>query len=93
MHEKIIEKYLVERAESIGALVRKTAWVGRNACPDRLVMLPHATVWVEVKAPNQTPTPAQAREHDRMRQHGQIVWVVDSKQTVDNLIQILGEGL
>lgn len=93
MREKDIETYLVKQAQAIGALVRKVTWVGLNHCPDRLIMLPNITVWVEVKAPGQTPRAGQQREHERLRQHGQIVWVVDSKGAVDNLIKILGDGL
>lgn len=92
MREKDIETYLVRQAQAIGALVRKVTWVGINYCPDRLIMLPHITVWVEVKAPNQKPRAGQQREHERMRQHGQLVYVVDSYQAVDDLIAKLLES-
>ena len=91
--EKDIETYLVKQAQTLGALVRKVSWIGLNHCPDRLIMLPHITVWVEVKAPDQTPRAGQQREHDRMRQHGQTVYVVDSLQAVDDLIKTLGREL
>lgn len=92
MREKDIEIYLVKQAEALGALVRKTTWVGINHCPDRLIMLPNITVWVEVKAPNQSPRAGQQREHERMRQHGQLVYVVASYQAVDDLIAKLLEA-
>lgn len=93
MREKDIENYLVQQAKAIGALVRKVSWVGLNHCPDRLIMLPRITVWVEVKAPGEKPRAGQQREHDRMRKHGQIIHVVDSKESVDELIRILGREL
>lgn len=93
MREKEVENYLVKQAQAIGALVRKVSWVGLNHCPDRLIMLPHITVWVEVKAPGEKPRPGQQREHERMREHGQIVYVVDSKESADELIQVLGRHL
>lgn len=93
MREKDVENYLVQQAKAIGALVRKVSWIGLNHCPDRLIMLPQVTVWVEVKAPGQEPRPGQRREHQRMREHGQIVYVVDSKESVDELIQVLGRHL
>ena len=87
--EKDIERYLVKQATDIGALVRKAQWVGHNHCPDRLLMLPSVTVWVEVKAPGKEPRAGQDREHKRMADHGQIVFVVDSHESVDQLIERL----
>lgn len=84
--EKDIEQYLVKQATEAGALVRKAQWVGHNHCPDRILMFPHMTIWVEVKAPNQQPRAGQQREHKRMRQHGQIVAVAASHVDVDCLI-------
>lgn len=89
MREKDIENYLVQQAQNIGALVRKVSWIGLNHCPDRLIMLPHITVWVEVKAEGKKPTAGQVREIARMRMHGQLVHVVDSKQAVDKLVSEL----
>ena len=93
MREKDIENYLVQQAKAIGALVRKVSWIGLNHCPDRLIMLPQITVWVEVKAPGEKPRAGQQREHERMYEHGQTVYVVDSKESVDELIQVLGRHL
>ena len=85
--EKDIEQYLVRKATQIGALVRKAQWVGHNHCPDRLLMLPSVTVWVEVKAPGKVPRAGQEREHNRMRRAGQIVVSVSTKDEVDQLIK------
>lgn len=93
MREKEIEYYLVAQFEALGALVRKTSWVGRNHCPDRIVMLPNLTLWIEVKAPGKHPTAAQAREFARMQQHGQVVHVIDSIEAVDKLIKTIGSTL
>lgn len=90
--EKDIEQYLVRKATQIGALVRKAQWVGHNHCPDRLLMLPSVTVWVEVKAPSKKPRAGQDREHKRMADHGQIVFVVDSHESVDQLIERLKQN-
>lgn len=84
--EKDIEKYLVAEAKKAGALVRKCQWVGHNHCPDRLLMIANACIWVEVKAPNQKLRAGQKREHKRMTDHGQTVVVVDSYEAVDNLL-------
>jgi len=44
-------------------------------------------VWVELKAPGQKAKPHQVREHERMRNMGQRVEVVDSIEGVDALLQ------
>ena len=87
MHESFIENYLVSKVKALGGEVRKVKWIGRRGAPDRLVMLPDATMWVELKAPGQKPKPHQAREHDRMRRMGQRVEVVDSVEQVNTLLE------
>jgi hypothetical protein len=92
MRESDIEDYLVYRARGIGGEVRKVKWIGRSGAPDRVLMLPWAsglpsTIWVECKATGKLPTDAQAREHDRMRNVGQRVEVVDSFEAVDALFE------
>lgn len=89
--ENDIEKYLIKRAKREGFLIRKTQWVGHNHCPDRLIMTPLATVWVELKAPDKKPNGGQLREHARMRKAGQEVDVIDSFTGVDALINELKE--
>lgn len=94
MRERDIERHLVRRVRELGGEVRKVQWVGRRNAPDRLVMLPaapgpgawRAPIWVELKAPGQQPTPAQRREHARMRAMGQRVLVIDCLDTVEELL-------
>ena len=85
MRESTIEKYLVQQVKAVGGEVRKVAWIGRRGAPDRVVMLPNgATLWVELKAPGVKPDPHQLREHERMRDMGQQVVVVDSIKDADD---------
>ena len=86
MRESVIEDYLVERVKQIGGEVRKVKWIGRRGAPDRLVMLPGISVWVELKAPGKVAEPHQLREHERMRAMGQNVEVIDSIAGVDKLL-------
>lgn len=91
MRESDIEKYLVHRAKMLGGEIRKVKWIGRSGAPDRVLMLPYSsgresTIWVECKATDEVPTEAQAREHQRMRDVGQRVEVVDSFEAVDRLL-------
>jgi hypothetical protein len=91
MRESEIEKYLVKRVKELGGEVRKVKWIGRRGAPDRLVMMPlrewdtETTIWVELKATGKTAEPHQLREHKRMRDMGQYVVVIDSKEGVDSL--------
>lgn len=87
MREREIERYLVASAELLGGEVRKVKWIGRRAAPDRLVMLPRMSVWVELKAPGKAATISQQREHMRMRAAGQRVVVLDSLSAVDKLFE------
>lgn len=100
MRESIIEKHLVKRVKELGGEVRKVQWIGRKGAPDRLVMLPlrqvHTgggvhyaaamTVWVELKATDKKPEPHQLREHQRMREMGQWVVVIDSVEGVEEML-------
>jgi hypothetical protein len=86
MRETTIERYLVEQVEALGGEVRKLKWIGRHGAPDRLVMLPGKTLWVELKAPGEKARPHQAREHERMRKMGQRVEIVDSRERVDEAL-------
>lgn len=85
MRERTIERYLVEQVKVKGGEVRKVRWIGRNGAPDRIVMLPGRTIWVELKAPGERCRPHQIREHERMRRMGQRVEVVDSFEDVEKL--------
>lgn len=95
MRESAIEKHLVKRVKELGGEVRKVQWVGRRSAPDRLVMLPTRwptshrprTIWVELKATGEKPRPSQLREHDRMRKMGQLVVVIDSIESVEELLE------
>ena len=86
MRESTIEQYLVEQVKALGGECRKLKWIGRNGAPDRIVMLPDRTVWVELKAPGEKCRPHQIREHERMRRMGQRVEVVDSFEGVDEVL-------
>lgn len=86
MRESQIEDYLVRRVTAMGGEVRKIRFIGRRGAPDRLVMLPGRTIWVELKAPGKTAAPHQMREHARMRGMGQCVEVIDSLAGVEALL-------
>lgn len=74
--------------KKLGGLVRKIRYEGRNGCPDLLVILPGGlVVFVEVKKDERTgPDQHQAREHERMRQRGALVYTIGSERQVNELV-------
>lgn len=86
MRERDIEAYLVARCRRVGALCYKWVSPGHVGVPDRICVFPDGrVVFVELKAPGRKPSPAQLREHARLREHKQTVVVVDSVESVDSL--------
>lgn len=92
MIEKDIEDYLCERVTALGGEVRKVEWVGRKHAPDRRVMLHGRCFWVELKRPGGKPRPGQQREIERMRAHGERVYVLSTFDEVDDTLSTLGFG-
>ena len=85
--EAKIEKYLCDRVKMLGGEVRKVKWIGRRGAPDRVVMLPGGRLyWVELKRPGQKAEPHQAREHERLRDMGQRVLIIDSFEAIEALL-------
>ena len=77
--EKVIEKKTCDYAKEKGFLVYKFTSPNRAAVPDRLFVHPSGNVFfIEFKAPGKKPTPAQEREHVRLKGHTMVVCVVDS---------------
>jgi len=83
MRERDVERYLKKRVEDLGGEVRKVKWVGRRNAPDRLVMLRMYHAFVELKRPGKEATPAQMREHERLRVAGFEVYEISSISQVD----------
>lgn len=87
MRESVIEAHLVKRVKDHGGEAYKFKSPNRANVPDRIVLLPgYPLTFIELKAPGEKPTPAQLREHDRLRNLGQIVKVFDSKEAVEHWI-------
>ncbi|CAB4127064.1 VRR-NUC domain containing protein [uncultured Caudovirales phage] len=82
MLEKDIEAKVCEYAKTKGVLVYKFTSPARAAVPDRLFIRPDGYMWFcEFKREGQKPTPAQEREHHRLRQHKVSVFVVDNVES------------
>lgn len=94
MRESQIEAHLRKRIEAIGGLCYKFVSPGRRHVPDRIVLwsddpgyVPPKTIFVELKAPGEKPTPGQLREHGRLRGLGYRVEVLSSIEAVDRFVE------
>lgn len=87
--EKAIEKYLVEAVKSIDGICLKYSNANMVGYPDRVICLHGGkTVWVELKSRGKKPTKMQTIRQGELASLGHEVHTVDSKQRVDELINI-----
>jgi len=87
MREKQVEKYLIKQVrKELGGTAYKFTSPGRRSVPDRLCVIPNEVFFVECKATDEFATPAQLREHDKLRDLDQWVYVVSSKYAIDKII-------
>lgn len=88
--EKKIEKHLIEAVEKLGGLCVKFPPLFFRGFPDRIVLLPGGViVFVETKAPGETPRLIQRKVHARLRGLGFRVEVLDSCKSINNFILTL----
>ncbi len=85
MIEAKVEAHLVATVKRLGGETRKVKWPGRRGAPDRLVMLPGRSLFVELKRPKDGRLEAhQAREHAKLRFAGSEVLVLDTIAKIDD---------
>lgn len=90
MREKVVEEALVKAVKCRGGLALKLtspSWVG---IPDRLVLLPQGRLgFVEVKAPGKVPCPLQVRRLEQLKSLGFKVYVLDSLEKIEGVLDDL----
>lgn len=88
--EASIEGYLARRVKETGGKTRKVKWIGRRGAPDRLVWWtwPRAAL-AECKAEGKhlEPGSQQEREVNRLSEDGWPVYVINSREAVDRMIE------
>lgn len=85
--EKMIERYLVEKAKNIGLPCLKYSNPNMVGYPDRLLVLPGGgVVWVELKSRGRKPTKIQQIRIEELTGMGHLVRVIDNKADIDELI-------
>ena len=91
MLEKNIEAKVCGYARERGLLAYKFTSPAHAAVPDRLFVLPNGRMFFcEFKRQGQNPTPAQEREHKRLRAYDVPVFVIDN---VDAGLRMVDEML
>jgi len=84
--ENPVEEYLLRSCRENGFLCWKFVSPARGGVPDRLVVTPAGTLFVEVKRPGEKPTRRQRAQHAKLRSRGGEVHVVDDFPVVDALM-------
>lgn len=86
--EKTIEAYLRKRVKESGGLALKLVCPGWSGVPDRLILMPGARVYfAETKDTGRKPNPRQRYVHGRLTAMGFTVFVPDSEETVERMIE------
>jgi len=95
--EKQIEAKVCDYAKAKGMMVYKFTSPARAAVPDRLFILNGRVFFIEFKREGQKSTPAQEREHHRLRQQAINVFVVDNvdagKDCIDTMCGLIENGI
>lgn len=89
MLEREVESHLLARCRQMGFLCMKFTSPGRSGVPDRVVVTPMGTVFVETKRPGGKLSRLQEVVTEKMRRAGAEVHVVGSVAGVDELVEHL----
>lgn len=86
MKERDVERQLIDEVKKRGGLCEK--WIsGTVGWPDRIVILPDGKVgFVEVKRPGEKPSPIQIYRHEKLRQLGVVVYVLDHPDKIGGIL-------
>lgn len=84
--EKDIELYLKKEVEKRNGLCLKWVSPGNAGVPDRIVITMAYTCFVELKRPGEKPRPLQQAWIHKLRDRHRKVYVLDSKEAVDQFI-------
>ena len=85
--EKALEAELRERCKALGWMCIKLTSQYQRGLPDRLILMPGGRVcFAEIKTTGKKPTALQKVTHERLRALGYRVEVVDTNESLDNLI-------
>ena len=85
--ESTVERYLVRVVKGLGGMAIKLNPLGMVGLPDRLILLPGAKIFfAEVKRPGEKPRKIQIAIHNRIRELGFRVEVVDNNEQIKRIL-------
>ncbi len=85
--EAAIEDYLVKKSKEHNALCWKFVSPSMDGVPDRIVIYDGHVIFIELKAPGETPRKLQLHVMKLLREHGADARVFDSRAQVDALFK------
>lgn len=85
--ETEIELYFMTKVRQLGGFTRKYRSPGVRGVPDR-IMFWKGVAFVEIKTKIGQLSPAQRREFKRINDQGEAVYVLKSKEDVDNFLKL-----
>ncbi len=91
--ENDIEKYLVRQVKRTGALCYKFTSPGTRGVPDRIILYQGNVFFVELKRPGGKPRKDQLKTIEKFNEQLIPVFVIDSKQKVDDLLYMMEKGI
>ena len=89
MKERDIEQALKARIEALGGVCWKLVCPGTTGVPDRVCLMGGRIVFVEVKAPGESPRPIQQRRIAQLRDLGFTVMVIDTLAGIEGVADAL----
>jgi hypothetical protein len=81
-----VEQWAKQHAKNKGWYVRKFTSVAHRSVPDDVFAKGGRLFFVEFKALGKIPTDLQKHEHELLRQAGQTVYVVDSREQFGQIL-------
>lgn len=92
--EKAIEKYLFDRVKELGGVCLKYSNPNMAGYPDRVVLLPGGkTIWIELKSKGKKPTKLQEIRIASLKLLGHQVFVIDSRETVYLVLDVISKTI
>jgi len=85
--ERELEGYFARQCKKKGLMTLKLNVRFSRGWPDRIVVLKDGKVmWVELKRPGAKLSPLQVKVHFELNKWNQEVYVIDSKEGIDNVL-------
>lgn len=89
--EKAIERYLCQVVKALGGVCLKYSNPGAVGYPDRVAIMPEGIcLWFELKSKGRKVSKVQAIRIDQLASIGHTVYVCDSKESINGVLEDLG---